>query len=396
MPAIYSQIIGGGCVGYSGGRVVESIRGNITIATPDSGFGRRPVPPNGSARQWHALPERALCVSPGLSQIQNCSDRQQSRCRARHDLDLFASTGISTPGSLLSLEAGGDVILQKPSEHPRRRTLVRVRSRPAGILPRPTTSWPASGNITFQGTGAIAARDGSISLLAGKNINRRQRVVRTVNGGSIDVTALFRQRQHRHEGKRLPVPAVEQRGQQRLHDRRRRPRRHQHRRRRQTSNIAAGQDITSILPLGVQTSQSRRRRRRVRRGGGECHAHRGGNISGHYVVRNGTGTINAGQNAGTAARQLALSLVAGGWNVHAGHDSSSRKSAIPTASSIPSAPPVADAAFLRLRARRVRETERGQRRVAARRRRARKSGLFEQGIPSLYAPSLDITAGAGA
>src|SRR5262249_48406846 len=46
----------------------------------------------------------------------------------------------------------------------------------------------------------------------------------------------------------------------------------------------------------------------------------GRDVSGHFVVRNGVGTIDAGRDAGTSARQLALSLVSGGWEVHAEHD----------------------------------------------------------------------------
>lgn len=44
----------------------------------------------------------------------------------------------------------------------------------------------------------------------------------------------------------------------------------------------------------------------------------GGSVYGCYVVMNGTGTINAGQNIGTAAKNVALSLAKGGWNLNAG------------------------------------------------------------------------------
>ena len=42
----------------------------------------------------------------------------------------------------------------------------------------------------------------------------------------------------------------------------------------------------------------------------------GGDVTGHYVVANGTGTITA-VNAGEASQQLALSLIKGGWVVNA-------------------------------------------------------------------------------
>lgn len=44
----------------------------------------------------------------------------------------------------------------------------------------------------------------------------------------------------------------------------------------------------------------------------------GGNVYGHFVEVNGTGTINAGQDIGTSDQNVALSLVAGSWNLNAG------------------------------------------------------------------------------
>lgn len=41
----------------------------------------------------------------------------------------------------------------------------------------------------------------------------------------------------------------------------------------------------------------------------------GGNIYGHYVVMNGTGTINADQNIGTSPQNVALSLAKGSWSL---------------------------------------------------------------------------------
>jgi len=46
----------------------------------------------------------------------------------------------------------------------------------------------------------------------------------------------------------------------------------------------------------------------------------GQDVSGHYVVRNGHGSIAAGRDAGTSAKLLALSLIDGGWDVRAGRD----------------------------------------------------------------------------
>ncbi len=46
----------------------------------------------------------------------------------------------------------------------------------------------------------------------------------------------------------------------------------------------------------------------------------GGNVTGHFVLANGTGTINTGGDAGTTGANLALSLIDGGWTVIAAKD----------------------------------------------------------------------------
>ena len=46
----------------------------------------------------------------------------------------------------------------------------------------------------------------------------------------------------------------------------------------------------------------------------------GGNVTGHFVLADGTGTINAGNDAGTTGANLALSLIKGGWVVNAAED----------------------------------------------------------------------------
>ncbi len=46
----------------------------------------------------------------------------------------------------------------------------------------------------------------------------------------------------------------------------------------------------------------------------------GGNVYGHFVVADGTGTINAGQDIGTSDDNVALSLVSGSWILNAQQD----------------------------------------------------------------------------
>ena len=102
-------------------------------------------------------------------------------------------------------------------------------------------------------------------------------------------------------------------------------------------NITAGLDIISFLPTGNNTAGD------AGSGAfgpepGNVTLTAGRNVVGHYVVADGTGTINAGVNipqylldrqiilsnpdgdAGTTANELALSLIDGGWTVNAAQD----------------------------------------------------------------------------
>jgi filamentous hemagglutinin family protein len=53
---------------------------------------------------------------------------------------------------------------------------------------------------------------------------------------------------------------------------------------------------------------------------GDVTINAGGNVYGHFVEVNGTGAINAGQDIGTSDQNVALSLVAGSWNLNAQQD----------------------------------------------------------------------------
>jgi filamentous hemagglutinin family protein len=53
---------------------------------------------------------------------------------------------------------------------------------------------------------------------------------------------------------------------------------------------------------------------------GDVTINAGGSVYGCYVVINGTGTINAGGNIGTSAKNVALSLATGSWSLNSGWD----------------------------------------------------------------------------
>jgi filamentous hemagglutinin family protein len=226
--------------------------------------------------------------------------------------DLAASTGIAVPGCLLKLEAGNNITLGNGS------SLMAEDGWSVSLAAgRNFSSADAvtlgAGNILFSGTAGLQTGDGDIALLAGNSVTVNNGYVRTVNGGNISVAAMSGSvnagnnpngYDFRPVGTGYVVDpdlggiSTANGG---------------------NVNILAGTDIASYLPVagGVQTDA-----------GTGCFGPTPGNviltaghdITGHYVVANGSGTIEAGHNAGTLTSMLALSLISGGWNVSAGHD----------------------------------------------------------------------------
>jgi filamentous hemagglutinin family protein len=84
--------------------------------------------------------------------------------------------------------------------------------------------------------------------------------------------------------------------------------------------LTAGGDVTSLLPTLVNQPSSGTDAGSGAFGQepGNVTITAGGGVFGHYVLANGAGVITATGNAGTASRQLALSLVRGSWTVTAG------------------------------------------------------------------------------
>lgn len=81
--------------------------------------------------------------------------------------------------------------------------------------------------------------------------------------------------------------------------------------------INAGQDVMSYAPSGTETDDAGTGAFGPQSGNVTITA--GGNVYGHYVVANGTGTITTGNNAGdpSGEKSFALSLIDGTWNVNA-------------------------------------------------------------------------------
>jgi hypothetical protein len=173
-------------------------------------------------------------------------------------------------------------------------------------------------------------------------------------------------------------------------------------------NITAGLDIISYLPAGNSAAADAGSGAFGIGVPGNVTLTAGRNVVGHFVVADGTGTINAGVNAGTTSSDtgfragdaepatvsaLALSLIDGSWMVNAAHDinlqevrnpngifNNKGNAAIPTYHHFD----YAQDDFVNLNAGNAVQLGGSL---------PRNSG--ESSIPSIYPPILNITAGAG-
>ena len=84
-------------------------------------------------------------------------------------------------------------------------------------------------------------------------------------------------------------------------------------------NITAGGDVTSFMPLGSSAvAEADGGTGAFGAAPGNVTITAGGSIYGHYVLANGIGTLTAGVNVGDGSGEnFALSLIAGTWNVNA-------------------------------------------------------------------------------
>ncbi len=224
--------------------------------------------------------------------------------------DLVASTGLSEPGSLLRLEAGNNItIASGASIFAGENWSVTLQAGRDFATPDGVRS--GVGNIAFSGTGSLQAQNGNINLLAGNNLTVGSGFVRTMDGGDITAHAVSGNINTgtRANGFRfLPNGYVVDADLGGI----------------STANggdvmLTAGQDVISYLPFSGGP-QGNAGSGAFGAAPGDVTITAGRDVQGHFVVRNGVGTVTAGRDAGTSTRFLALSLVDGGWNVTAARD----------------------------------------------------------------------------
>lgn len=308
MSAIRSEIDGRAVTGNRGGQLLidplDIVLGNSGTGSAGSGSVGAGDPPAGTLN----LDVNSAFV--GFSQITLQATRNLT-LSASTLWDLGASTGLNEPGSLLKLEAGNNLTIANGASIVAGENWSVSLQAGRDFAASADVVKAGTGNIAFNGTGSLQAHNGNVSLLAGNNVTVAGGYIRTVGGGDISVQALagnvnsgtkangFRFLPSGYlVDSELGGISTAAGG---------------------NVSLTAGQDVISYLPLagGLQTDA----------GSGAFGAEPGNvtitagrDVSGHFVARNGTGTIIAGRDAGTASRLLALSVVNGGWTVEAGRD----------------------------------------------------------------------------
>lgn len=309
MERIESVIDGQAGPGGQGGRLLIDPQ-DIVISSSGSGSAGSGSVGAGDPPVSGALNLDVNSAFRGFSQIELQATRNLT-LSSGVTWNLVDSTGLSEPGSQLHLEAGNNITIATGAsivagEH---WSVTFEAGRDFGAGPEAII--PGTGNIAFNGTGSLQAQNGDIHLRAGNNVTVAGGHVRAVGGGDITVEAIAGNINTGTKANGFVFLPTGYNVSPDLGGI-------------STANggdltLRAGQDITSLLPFagGIQTDA----------GSGAFGAQPGDvtitagrDVSGHYVVRNGAGSITAGRDAGTASRLLALSVVTGGWTVNAGRD----------------------------------------------------------------------------
>lgn len=316
MPAIRSTLIGSGGAPGAGGRLVID---PVDIIIGNSGSGSAGNGTVGAGDPPTTLTLDAHSAFLGFSSIYLQATRNIT-IAAGTLWDLVASTGQSTPGSLLSLEAGNNITIANGAGiiagDSWSVSLAAGRDfsdpdavRPVEILPGQTR--PRSHSVYLEGSGFIESFGGDVNIRAGLDVTVAGGYIRSNAGGDLSVLALSG---NINTGTRNSGFLFNRNGYEVSPDLGGISTRNGG-----DVTLTAGQNITSFLPVagGVQTDAGSGA---FGAAPGNVTLTAGQDVAGHFVVRNGIGQISAGRDAGTASRLLALSLVDGGWTVNAGRD----------------------------------------------------------------------------
>lgn len=261
-------------------------------------------------------------ISGGLSQIS---------LQADDNIELNTPWTLADSGTAaaLTLTAGNNVILDDGT------SIVGGKNWSVNLTSGaqlPAGSLPTTGNdgIYLNGSSYIQTQNGGVSLFAPNEVIINSGAIRTIGGGSINVTTLYGDVNtgtstsgfnYISKAPYFSPFTVTGFGNSASFSK--------------NSNLGgistaaggnvtinAGGNVISYLPFGTEKDDAGTGAFGSQAGDVTINA--GGSVYGHYVVVNGTGTINAGQDIGNSDNNVALSLVAGSWNLNAGWNPSTQ------------------------------------------------------------------------
>ena len=316
--------VAGGAGGGAGGQVeisaasLPSIQASVDgSAKPGSTAGTLIIDPDiisidaagtgsaGSGQIGAGDPGTRLSLSPN-----SLSGFSQITLQARNSIEINTAWTLAdtAPGAHLTLQSGGDIkFAQNASIAAGNGWSLDLW---AGFQFTDGSVKSGTGSVLLNGSSTISATSGNIAIHAGKDVTVQKGAIRTTAGGSIAVSALagtintgtrpdgfqFSARGNGYDASPTVGGISTAAG--------------------GDVTLTAGKDVVSYLPTlsGNHTD-----------GGSGAFGAEPGNVTitaggsayGHYVLRNGTGSITATASAGEANRQLALSLVSGTWTVSA-------------------------------------------------------------------------------
>jgi filamentous hemagglutinin family protein len=245
---------------------------------------------------------------------------------------LASSTGVSTPGTL-TLEAGHNITLGSGASISGDGgwgiNLIAGEVFPGQGTGGTKVTLPGAGSFNLQpGVGTITVTGannaassgietdtGNINLAAGQNITVGTGYIRTIQGGNINANALAGSvnsgtdpNGYQFSGF-APGYAISSQGVGGI----------------STSgggdvNISAGLDIVSFLPPPASFTAFEGGLGAYGFAPGNVNLSAGRNVTGHFVINDGSGVITAANDAGVQGGLLSLSLATGGWIVNAGQD----------------------------------------------------------------------------
>jgi filamentous hemagglutinin family protein len=308
LTALNSATDGSAQPGWAGGRLLfDPYDINLVASNGDTASSGTV---NSSDQPGATMSLNANSAFTGFSQI---------LLQATHNINLAAgllwTLPASTPGSLLTLQAGQDIVFNNNARiQAGNNWSVSLQAGVDFTLPIPAVQ-PGVGGIYLNGgptsasgvklnfSGAIQADNGIISLQAGREVLVGSGYIRTVNGGGINVTALSGDVDagtksdtfdYTRFGYAVAAAGLGGIGTANGGD----------------VSIHAGRDILALqASIGAFGSAA-----------GNLDLNAGRDIRGRFMERNGVGSLSAGRDVGSVGSGASFGLIRGGWNVSAARD----------------------------------------------------------------------------